>query len=587
MRKPKFSYQITVAEKFFVEKSAELLHKETIDSFRLRIHNPKSLMIELIQVIQDIDLNKLKRKDYAKFLIEEFKRILDEENELEFRSISKKYLLSLIEVVIKGNKLDFKKIYYATNLILRDNQDYLQIIFETIKLNIQELNKKESFKIKELDQLNRLISYFFVELRTRGYSKEYLNNYVRTIFGSGGGTFDDRLSILRNLIYKTNEEFSVIVKIDYPNHLHKSISKYFKNELLQKSDYQRFITKTNQKVADFLKSHKSSLLLSYKVEALDYYSATVKFREKIANKLDILQFGNNKISYGRDIVVIGGNDLKKSDIQNIDYQIDGYYNSGVELLNTFSNKIETIQNSNKISPESINKLTSGARYFRLGNESNEIESKLLNYWIGLEYLFSVYDADEYTLQRIVTNFSNIHSIVYFKKLIEDFHQNLEYLGVHTNILDYSQNLSYLLEETTYTYLESLLQTFPLLAYRASYFKERLLAPEKIKATLKKHRQNIVWNLNRIYRLRNEIVHDAAHKKDITTITAHIKYYLIFTITSLIHFFTEEPVDINLDNKISIEDFFMLQELRLENIDKNGNLLKDFVSISNPLKNVLK
>ena len=48
MQKLNFNYQPNDLQRIFVEKGLELLYKDTIDSYRLRLHNPKSIIEELV-----------------------------------------------------------------------------------------------------------------------------------------------------------------------------------------------------------------------------------------------------------------------------------------------------------------------------------------------------------------------------------------------------------------------------------------------------------------------------------------------------------------------------------------------------------
>src|SRR5690606_28264713 len=63
----------------------------------------------------------------------------------------------------------------------------------------------------------------------------------------------------------------------------------------------------------------------------------------------------------------------------------------------------------------------------------------------------------------------------------------------------------------------------------------------------------------IYRLRNEIIHDAATNTNNELITSNLRYYLTFILNELITFFSNAP-----NKEISIEDFFILNELKLGN-----------------------
>ena len=60
-------YATNPFEKLFVEKGIELLFNNTIDSFRLRLHNPKTLIEELITVVTEAITVVLTNNDYVNF----------------------------------------------------------------------------------------------------------------------------------------------------------------------------------------------------------------------------------------------------------------------------------------------------------------------------------------------------------------------------------------------------------------------------------------------------------------------------------------------------------------------------------------
>lgn len=73
----------------------------------------------------------------------------------------------------------------------------------------------------------------------------------------------------------------------------------------------------------------------------------------------------------------------------------------------------------------------------------------------------------------------------------------------------------------------------IMKYRANLFQKWYQEPNKIGGSLKKHQENLIWNITRLYRIRNEIVHNAAIKNGIYTNIAHLKYYLTFILNSLL------------------------------------------------------
>ena len=90
-----------------------------------------------------------------------------------------------------------------------------------------------------------------------------------------------------------------------------------------------------------------------------------------------------------------------------------------------------------------------------------------------------------------------------------------------------------------------------------------------------------WNISRLYRLRNEIVHNAAIKSNIQPSVSHIRYYLTFVLYSILSFLADSPVDTNNDGQISIEDYFITQEIKLANLKRKT--IREYNRINNPME----
>jgi len=77
------------------------------------------------------------------------------------------------------------------------------------------------------------------------------------------------------------------------------------------------------------------------------------------------------------------------------------------------------------------------------------------------------------------------------------------------------------------------------------------------------------------------VHNAAIKNNIQSNVSHVKYYLTFTLYSILNFLADTPIDTNNDGQISIEDYFIAQEIKLANM--KGKTIRDYNSINNPME----
>ena len=77
MQKLNFNYQPNDLQRIFVEKGLELLYKDTIDSYRLRLHNPKSIIEELVNNCISARNGHLTNNEYTINTASETRKILE------------------------------------------------------------------------------------------------------------------------------------------------------------------------------------------------------------------------------------------------------------------------------------------------------------------------------------------------------------------------------------------------------------------------------------------------------------------------------------------------------------------------------
>jgi hypothetical protein len=107
-------------------------------------------------------------------------------------------------------------------------------------------------------------------------------------------------------------------------------------------------------------------------------------------------------------------------------------------------------------------------------------------------------------------------------------------------------------------------------------KQWLFDPKKVPNGTKyitHHKENLEIHFTRIYRLRNEIIHDAATDTNNEQIASNLRYYLTFILNELIDFLSRQQ-----KKNVSIEDYFILNEIKLGNIAQQGYLVNDLLNV---------
>ncbi|NML36775.1 hypothetical protein HHL17_06150 [Chitinophaga sp. G-6-1-13] len=574
-------------EKLFIEKGIELLYSNTIDTYRLRLHNPKTLIEELITVAAESVSGILTNNDYVVYTCKELKKIIDNENHgLNFTNLNKKYYS---ETISKFDKSNYKLLIQSSKIVLRDNEQYERYLLHSLYKLVYShkfLNDDGTSRFRnDVNDLQKklivLSNHLLVALIHKGYSKQYLYNFFQIIFiRKRSLTFKDRFRIFTSLITKTEERFLVIYRILGGAFRHSELNKIDDTyQKISKSFRNSHQKRLSQQVNAFLDKNKESNLIGLRVEARDYVKAIEKSLDKLSKDIDIYHLGFNQhvFKIGDQCAVIGERDLSKSATFPSNFQIDGYTRSNSEVFNKLLDKIQKIQNNN-IDKESYNKILSAVRYYRTAGESPEVETKLLNYWIGLEYIFTAFNSEEKTIDRIRRYFPKCHALIYVKRNMFDFHKALGRQGLSGVINNYSDDLNYLLSINSYRDICAQTNS-ELLKFRTQFFQKWYEEPNKIEESLKHHQDNLIWNFTRLYRIRNEIVHNAAIKNGIYVHISHIKYYLTFILNSVLDYMAEMGVDTDNDGKITIEDFFIAQEIILGSL--KGKKLAEFLNVKNP------
>jgi len=582
MQQVNFNYTVTLIQKLFVEKILECLYIGTLDSYRLRLHNPKTAIEELVHVTFQVKQNILQRSEYVAEICKEVISLLDGESDgLVFTSISKDYYLKLISHGRK--KENFNVIIQASRLVIKDNLDYQQHLIDEIEKQID--NYVEGNEIEASEKLLSLVEYSLIELVNKGFTKQYLYNFLRTVLVHAEGTdfsFYERFQEYKNLFTKPKSSYTIIFKI---------LSNQFQFRELYQIDSQyihvnrRFrsihSSTVSNRVARFLEDNKEEKLVAYKIDAPDHYKAIELCRAKLSRDLDLyhLGFSGIKNSIDKQVAVIAELAPEKASTAPSNYQLEGYTRGNQEIFSSLLTKVNSLPNNN-VSEETIEKLLSGFRYLRMGSESAELETKMLNFWIGLEFVFTSFLSDQKTIDRIRTFFPLCHSLIYVRRNLYDFHKALERLDISSYIANYSDNLEYLCDFHVY---QTIIDKSPsiLLKLRAKQFQEWFENPGKINHRLKDHIDTLRWNVSRLYRLRNEIVHNAAVKSNINPNVSHLKYYLTFALNSMLEFLSDFPVDLDSDGKITIEDYLISQEIMLGSL--KGKTMSNYVRINNPME----
>lgn len=580
---------LTVNQRFFIEKSLELLHLGSIDSYRVRLHNPKTILEEIRYCLKEFQQGRIKHfhtikgKD-RKALIDEAALLLKyEPNYLQFSSITQKYLEHLLNNTTEQN---FKKLISCIEILLSENYNYLTKVIDGVEALIVANNTT----LNGLEQLDISLNILFSELISKGYSKGFLYKLVYGIFVNtlkADANFYDHFDNFRNRLLMAASKYEVVFRIDTTGKVYESITAILNPYLTLADDINDIKLNGRQatELAHFNVTNATRKFIRCKVSATDYLAALKKARSVLSEYLDVINLGlsDEFLLIHNRALVIDSRSPERGDFQNNVNILDGKYRVERDYYQEFTRKLPSILNSSEVQSETKEKIKSAIRYLRLGNQSTEVEHKFINYWIGLEYIFSNYESQN-TINRIKEHFINAHALAYVKRNTYSFKKDFLQIPASQQALVPSYTAEdefFLSAELFYTETgEQLLNHFPLLAYRSlKLHKWFFPAGKPANATeyLKKHKNNLEIHFTRIYRLRNEIIHDAATNTNNEHIASNMRYYLTFILNELIDYFSRTT-----GKEVSIEDYFISNEIEIGNIELSGYPLEKLLNVDSSI-----
>lgn len=537
---------------FFSQLVNELLFDYSIPSNRISTLNSHYLCLDAISTINGIEESGV-HEGNLKPIMEEFYSELskdpvfkDGDSPLDYFV---KYQKDKYVTCTKVSDIGFRELKNSAlainGLFFSENRYYDQLkkkIIVVIKNNNAE----------EQQILFRMTKALLTELMNYGYSLRYLYMVMNSLFWNTTVSIDtpDIIEKFFDFFDFSLKEYTIVFKgkkkkikqfIDYLDGL--SCVDELPEELKSKAGVS----------FSYKRSDKTFLIIKRK--GLDPFSTAETVTEFIETNMAVYRLYDHYYRYH-----IRSANCKIFDDNRV-YKI-GQRRQGVEHTKTPSSR--QISESMNVVGNAMEKIIKGGNYHDFASiisaieyhahslDSQSEENQLLDLWSIFESVLDI--SNKYTADRIqqvcvslvpILKQKYIYSL--FKQLSYDLHHYND--DIYQEIIGNAETEAEIVKKVCcFTLLESNTEKrervlnscidFPLLAERINYYHDVLSSPAKIYLFVEKHADRVRWQIMRIYRNRNMIIHNGNRMPYLSLLIENLHAYVDDFISYTIHSLAE-------------------------------------------------
>jgi len=562
---------------FFAQLISELLFDYSLDTYKLPALNSRLLTLELLYSIKEYEANFLKL-GALKPIVNELQDRLHKDPVI--KEIMTRYYIDYLSML-----KDDTSVPEIKNRVQFLNNKISESFFPTCKTLLREA----VLGSREKEKITRLTRIFLIELINRGHSSEYIYFESDKFFFEG--TFPSRISD-PELIDKFFDLFSLekkqyIVMYRAGRNI-RTIRDYAPSldlEVIESVPELSFRGKS-EVVEEFLQNNEEYPLFLV-VKDIKSHDRD-KAREEADNRLFLvdslakyhvhrrnLRIGDNALIYSHDQTEFGIVRKPRSPVMK---RPDRPFENLASLI---QKTVSTITTEN-LDEESIERLTRAFWLHNTGIRASAPQSQLLEFWSAIEVLFPPRGPDTDRIVQIVDCMVPFIASEYGAKLAADLYSSIkragspEALEILEEIAEGDNPIEKCLalisikaNEPIRERFYSLYEWHPLLRNRIFYLTKRFSSADLVLKTLQAHAERVSWQIGRIYRARNLIIHSGKSLPYINILVENLHSYLDRVLDLLNEEISRSNHPITLD-QITLE-IKLQTESHLRNLKNLGKL----------------
>ena len=526
-------------ERCFLECWYSMTHMRSLDSYRVRCMNSRTIVRELVDElrigrIQGHELCGLCGEAAAilssdPVLIKHFPTTYPAvKPTLETPPFTKEASISKANAEEKSKLREFA--FVAEDLHVALERDYFSSVCSDLPEAIKPNNEPEILSVT-----GSLLS----DLVDRGWTLEALYRWHKHFHRKNS---DDKYTFTQNLAFcltqlnRPPQPFVVTLRLSGSSRL-SGIQKYGQFSISATTSLTP--DPKNRAEKNFCHPNQTVCFATREVKSVDHVSAAIHARNSFEQLLDLLCF-----EYERQAVQIDRMCLvrREGDGKQLLPQIVHSVPNPVENLSEsdflrFVEDFDVVTKAGRIDSPSRWQLQAAIRQYRFGRNSEGYKDKFLNWWMGLEALTHV-GRGKGIGHEVRKNVSRAMIQGYLFRMVRDLLGTLKHCKItwpnelatltaceNLNDLSIGQLIVLLQSDAEEKLLWGQCGQHPTLTRRGRSIAEWLSDPKKMADQLELHRQHLEWHLDRLWRIRCCIVHGSPIRFKLGLFSANLEYYL--------------------------------------------------------------
>lgn len=518
---------------YFAQIVEEMLFDYTLDTYKASVMHTGLLCAEGLQTIEEIENGNIKAPN--------LRHITD-----ELCSCYKKDLVALSLVTLPSSA------FFSTLKNQKSGLNEVRTVLEllSIQLSASKYKKRnEELLIQEIkgsqtiSTIRGLARSYITTLIAVGFHPKHIQSECINFFYKGDNrvTGDVPIGNFLSLFSKEKTEFTVIFRT---GKIFEQISGVFPEEKL-------LITHKLPEQIDLSSypafSQQGGLYaIAQQISARDIFSARNSAESilKLAATLLTIYHHKENPNWISECIVQDATTKIYSKIAN---PINSMQKCADLIPAVASNRLKLLVQEFSLDKDSFAKFVRSAQLHSMALGSNTDENQILNLWISLESLIPSESKGEdiSNIEHIVNSLIPFLNIGYVEGLLNclvkdlltwnatDTRKALKKIEGRKFIDRLAKGLILADCAPSLASLESQLHSFPLLHDRFEYLKYVLTSPTNVVNALDAHKTRLEWQIRRIYRTRNIIVHSGKTPPYTKTLIEHTHGYLDIVLSALV------------------------------------------------------